>query len=149
MKTDIKRFSKIIKKYHGKRSGLIAVLQDIQNEYSWLPREALKMVSEESCVPLIDVYSVVSFHRAFSLTPRVKHIVSVCLDTACHVRGAQTILDRLKERLEIERGCTTIGGTFTLESVNCLSACAVVPIVVIDGKHHDTSTVKERTHRSI
>ncbi len=123
--------------------GLIAVLQDIQEKYNWLPPDALRLVAEELCVPLIDVYSVASFYRAFSLTPRGKHICTVCLGTACHVRGAQTLLDHLKERLEVEPGFTTIGGTFTLESVNCLGACALAPIVVVDGKYYSKSTVKK------
>lgn len=143
MKTKTDRVANIIKRYKRKKTGLIAVLQDIQEKFNWLPPDALKRVSKELCVPLIDIYSVASFYRAFSLTPRGKHLVTVCLGTACHVRGAQTILDRLQERLEVEPGCTTIGGTFTLESVNCLGACALAPIMVVDGKYHGKVTVKK------
>lgn len=143
MKTKIKGISKIINKYKGKKSGLIAVLQDIQAKYNWLPPDVLKLVSRELCIPLIDIYSVATFYRALSLNPRGKHLVTVCLGTACHVRGAQAVLDRLKERLEVEPGCTTIGGTFTLESVNCLGACALAPIVVVDEKYHGQSTVQK------
>jgi NADH-quinone oxidoreductase E subunit len=143
MKANPKSVSRIIEKYKGNKSALIAVLQDIQEKYNWLPPEALKMVSERLSVPMTDIYSVATFYRAFSLAPRGKHIVTVCLGTACHVRGAQAVLDRLEERLEVEPGCTTVGGTFTLESVNCLGACALAPIVVVDGKYYGQTTVQK------
>lgn len=143
MNINIKKTSKIIRKYHGKRSGLIAVLQDIQEEHNWLPPEALKMVSEELSVSLIDVYSVATFYRAFSLTPRGKHLVTVCLGTACHVRGAPLVLDRVQEQLGISPSCTTKDKQFTLETVNCLGACALAPIVVVDGDYHGQMTTKK------
>jgi NADH-quinone oxidoreductase subunit E len=143
MKADYRSIARIIEKYKGEKSALIAVLQDIQGKYMWLPPEALKMVSERLSVPMTDIYSVATFYRAFSLVPRGKHIVTVCLGTACHVRGAQAVLDRLEERLEVKPGCTTVGGTFTLESVNCLGACALAPIVVVDGKYLGQTTVQK------
>ncbi len=143
MKINTKKITQIIKGYKNKKSGLLAALQDVQEELNWLPPEALKMISKELCIPLIDVYSVASFYRAFSLVPRGKHMFTVCLGTACHVRGAQGILDRFEEKLGIPPGFTTKDGKFTLESVACLGACALAPIVVVDGKYHGKSTVKK------
>jgi NADH-quinone oxidoreductase subunit E len=143
MKSEVREVFKIVKKYQSSRTALIAVLQDIQEKYNWLPPDALKCVSQELDVPLIDVYSVATFYRAFSLTPRGKHLVTVCLGTACHVRGAPGVLDRITERLKIESGCTTPDGQFTLETVNCLGACALAPIVVVDGKYYGKTTVKK------
>ena len=142
MRTNPEQISRIINRYHGEKSALLAVLQDIQEKYQWLPPEALQLVAEKLGVSLIDIYSVATFYRAFSLTPRGKHIATVCLGTACHVRGAPAVLDRLKDRLQIEPGCTTPDGNFTLESVNCLGACALAPIVVVDGKYYGQTTVR-------
>ena len=143
MRTNTKEVIRITDKYHNEKSSLISVLQDVQEKYNWLPPEALRMISERLCIPLIDVYSVATFYRAFSLTPRGKHVVTVCLGTACHVRGAPTVLDRVKNKLKIEPGCTTPDENFTLESVNCLGACALAPIVVVDGKYYGQSTVQK------
>ncbi|HEX7321083.1 MAG TPA: NAD(P)H-dependent oxidoreductase subunit E [bacterium] len=131
----------ILQKYRNRKSALLAVLQDIQEKYNWLPEPVLRMVSEELCVPLIDIYSVATFYRAFSLVPRGRHLCTVCLGTACHVRGAPTVLSRVEDKLGIEAGCTTRDEEFTLETVNCLGACALAPIVVIDGKYHGQTTV--------
>ncbi len=143
MKLNTSKASTIIKRYRKKKSGLLAVLQDIQDAYNWLPPEILSMVSEELSIPLIDVYSVASFYRAFSLTPRGKHLVTVCLGTACHVRGAPAVLDRLRDRLKLEPGCTSKDGNYTLETVACLGACALAPIVVVDGKYYGKATAKK------
>jgi NADH-quinone oxidoreductase subunit E len=143
MKINMQDLTRIVDKYHNEKSSLIAVLQDVQEKYNWLPPEALKLVSEKLCIPIIDVYSVATFYRAFSLTPRGKHVVTVCLGTACHVRGAPTVLDRMTNKLKIEPGCTTPDDNFTLESVNCLGACALAPIVVVDGKYYGQTTVQK------
>lgn len=143
MKYNSKEVNKIVKGYQGKKTKLLAILTDIQAKYNWLPPDAIQLVSEKLCVPIIDVYGVATFYRAFSLSPRGKHLVTVCLGTACHVRGAQAVLDRLKERLKVEPGETTVGGKFTLESVNCLGACALAPIVVVDEKYHSKITVQK------
>ncbi|UCG30560.1 MAG: NADH-quinone oxidoreductase subunit NuoE [candidate division WOR-3 bacterium] len=143
MKINTRELSTIVDKYHNEKSALIAVLQDVQEEYHWLPPEAIQFVSDKLNIPLIDVYGVATFYRAFSLTPRGEHIVTVCLGTACHVRGAPLVKDRLVNLLKIEPGCTTSDGKFTLESVNCLGACALAPIVVVDGNYHGQTTVKK------
>lgn len=126
----------IVAKYGGRRDSLIPMLQDIQLEYNYLPEEAMRALSEQLGLPLIQVYGVATFFRAFSLTPRGEHIVSVCLGTACHVRRAPAVLDELRRRLGIEPGETTDDMKFTLETVNCLGACALGPIVVVDGEYH-------------
>ena len=114
---------------------LIAVLQEIQDRDHYLSEPALRDVSDKLGIPFIDVYSVATFFRAFSLKPRGKHICTVCVGTACHVRGAQSILDKLGDRLGVAPGETTADGSYTLETVNCLGCCAIGPIVVKDGKY--------------
>ena len=133
----------IIKRYDNEKSNLLAILTDIQAEYNWLPPDALRLVADQLHVPLIDVYGVASFYHAFSLTPRGKHIVTVCQGTACHVRGAPTVLNRIQEILDISPGCTTKDDQFTLETVNCLGACALAPIVVVDGNYHGQATTQK------
>jgi NADH-quinone oxidoreductase subunit E len=115
---------------------LISILQDIQSEYHYLPEEALREVAKKLDLPLIQVYGVATFFKAFSLEPQGKHKCSVCLGTACHVRGASSVLDELERRLGIRSGQTTEDMQFTLESVNCLGACALGPVVVVDGEYH-------------
>jgi NADH-quinone oxidoreductase subunit E len=114
---------------------LIAVLQEIQDRDHYLSEAALREVSEKLEIPFIDVYSVATFFRAFSLKPRGRHVCTVCVGTACHVRGAQGILDKLSDRLGVAAGETTADGGYTLETVNCLGCCAIGPIVVKDGRY--------------
>ena len=140
MKTSTKSISKIIDKYQGKKSALLAVLQDLQEKYNWLPPDALKLTSDKLGVPLINVYSVATFYRAFSLTPRGKHIVTVCLGTACHVRGARLLLDQAVGQLGVKPGEVTDDGLFSVEHVNCLGACALGPIVSENGSYYHHMT---------
>lgn len=114
---------------------LIAVLEEIQAKYRYLPREALILVGEGLGLPLSQVYSVATFYNAFSMMPRGRHNVCVCVGTACHVRGAKPVLNRLEELLHIQSGETTPDWNYSLETVNCLGACALGPIVVVDGKY--------------
>ena len=122
--------------HHHERAPLISVLQDINLEFRHLPPEALKYVSQRLGLPLSRVYHVATFYTAFSLTPRGEHTVKVCVGTSCHIRGAQRLLDALEDRLEIKAGETTKDLKFTLETVNCLGACALSPVIVINGKYH-------------
>lgn len=114
---------------------LISVLEEIQARYRYLPREAMILVSEGLGLPLSQVYSVATFYNAFSLQRRGRHGVCVCVGTACHVRGAQPVLTQIEETLHIKPGETTPDWNYSLETVNCLGACALGPIVVVDGKY--------------
>jgi NADH-quinone oxidoreductase subunit E len=125
----------IIDKHSGQRGELIAILEDIQSKYSYLPEAALKAVADQTGRSLVDVYGVATFYRWFSLKPRGKHLCSVCLGTACHVRGGPVIADEFGRELGIRAGENTPDGEFTLETVNCLGACALGPIVVVDGRY--------------
>ena len=124
---------------------LIEVLQDIQQTYNHLPEEALRLVSERLETPLIEVFRVANFYKAFTLQPRGEHLLTVCMGTACHVRGAPKFMDEVLGLLKINPGETTADGKFTVETVNCLGACALGPVVVMDGKYYDhMTTIKLR-----
>lgn len=126
----------ILENYQHDKSMLVSVLQDIQGKYRYLPKEALKMVCEGLLIPLTQVYSVATFFKAFSLQPRGRHLINVCLGTACHVRGADKVLEKIERELKISSGATTEDLNFTLETVNCVGACALGPIVKVDEEYH-------------
>ncbi len=125
----------ILDKYQCHRSQLISILQDIQAEYHYLPRKALEQVAETMEIPLTQVYGVATFFRSFSLVPRGKHTVHICTGTACHVRGAMRVLEEAERELGVTRGNTTKDKNFTLETVNCVGACALGPIALVDGEY--------------
>ncbi|MFC1910523.1 NAD(P)H-dependent oxidoreductase subunit E [Chloroflexota bacterium] len=131
-----KTVNSVLNRYGRNPSLLVSILQDVQEEYRFLPVEALKEVSARLEVPLSRVYSVSTFFKAFSLTPRGKHLINVCMGTACHVRGSVRILGKLERDLGIKAGGTTKDLNFTLETVNCVGACALGPMVVINGRYH-------------
>ena len=140
---DLKDILRILEKHNEDRGGLIAILEEIQAEYGYLPEKSLRIASDKTGRPLVDVYSVATFYRSFSLKPRGRHLVCACLGTACHVRGAPRIVEELKHQLGIKAGETTPDKEFTLETVNCLGACALGPVVVIDG-HYFSKVRKSR-----
>ncbi len=143
---NLEDISKICEKHEDIGGGLIAILEDIQSTYSYLPEEALKKVAVETGRSLVDVYGVATFYRSFSLKPRGKHLISVCVGTACHVRGANNIVKEVERQLGVKAGETTDDKEFTLETVNCLGACALGPVVVVDGHYFPqvkVSTVSE------
>jgi NADH:ubiquinone oxidoreductase subunit E len=140
---DVTNILRILEERNEDRGGLIAILEEIQAEYGYLPEEALRIVSDRSRRSLVDVYGVATFYRSFSLKPRGKHLVCACLGTACHVRGAPRIVEELERQLGIKAGQTTADKQFTLETVNCLGACALGPVVVIDG-HYFSKVNKSR-----
>jgi len=125
----------VLDRYQRDYGLLVSILQDIQAEYNYLPKEALEQVSQGVNVPLSQVYSVATFFKAFSLEPRGRHLINVCLGTACHVRGAVRILETIERELDIKPGKTTEDLKYTLETVNCVGACALGPIVIIDGEY--------------
>jgi NADH:ubiquinone oxidoreductase subunit E len=135
----------IMENNSGNHGGLISLLEDIQNKYGYLPEEALRLVAEKTRRSLVDIYGVATFYKSFSLKPRGKHLISVCLGTACHVRSAPMVAEEFERQLGVHAGETTPDNEFTLETVNCLGACALGPIVVIDGHYFskvDTAKVK-------
>jgi len=136
------KVKKHIQKYSNEKKALISILQDIQEEYNYLPQEALKIVSKTLGVPLIDIIGVATFYRAFSLEPRGKHLITVCLGTACHVRGGPKMLEEFKRKLNIEAGETTKDRRFTLETVACLGCCAIGPVVVVDRNYHAQTSIR-------
>ena len=140
MATTAQSIEEIVRPREGKPSQLIEVLQDLQEAEGYISEEAMCVVSERLGVPLIEVYRVANFYKAFSLSPRGRHLITVCMGTACHVRGAPRMLDEVSGQLGIEPGETTEDGVFTVESVNCLGACALGPVVVLDGAYHDHMT---------
>ena len=131
-----KKVEEIIDAYEGSSDSLISILQDIQAEYRYLPEEAMRLVAEKMTLPLIQIYGVATLFRAFSLEPQGRHVLSVCTGTACHVRGAAAVLDEVQREIGIGPGSTTDDMQFSLETVNCLGACALGPILVVDGKYH-------------
>jgi NADH:ubiquinone oxidoreductase subunit E len=125
---------------------LIEVLQDVQERYGYIPEEAMKVIAEELGVPIMEVYRVASFYKAFSLTPRGKNMLTICMGTACHVRGAKLLPNQVRGQLGVSAGETTEDGQFTVEHVNCLGACALGPLAVLNGTyHHHTTPGKLRT----
>ena len=143
METQELKVKSYITKYNNEKKALISILQDIQEEYNYLPQEALEIVSGTLGIPLIDIIGVATFYRAFSLEPRGKHIITVCTGTACHIRGGPKILDAFEKKLNIEAGNTTEDSQFTLETVACLGCCAIGPVVVVDSNYHAQTTIRE------
>ena len=131
---DNDRIDQIIAKHNSEASSLIQVLLEIQSEHHWLPKEVLNRVSEKLQVPLTQILHIATFYKAFSLVPKGRHQVHVCVGTACHVRGASRILDTLQELTGIKPGETDLELKFSLETVNCVGCCALGPVIEVDGK---------------
>jgi len=119
---------------------VMEALQDIQEEFRYLPEAAMCRVSESLEVPLIEVFRLANFYKAFSLKPRGRHLITVCEGTACHVQGSPRVVEEVLAQLDVEAGETTQDGAFTVETVNCVGACALAPVVIIDGKYYDHVT---------
>ncbi len=139
----IDRVDEIIGKYGGDKGALIQVLLDIQLENHWLIKDALKQVSQGLGIPLTQVYYVATFYKAFSLMPKGRHLVSVCLGTACQVRDAPRLLDKVTDILNIKPGETSLDMQFSLDTMNCLGCCALGPVMVVDGEYYSKPTMKE------
>lgn len=133
---DLSRTDEIVQAYKGERSALIRALQAVQEEYNYLPKEALLRVAEVLDVPLSEVLRVATFYKAFSLTPRGKHLISVCQGTACHVRGGARILSKIESELGTQAGGTTDDLAFSLEVVRCIGCCSMAPALRIGNDTH-------------
>ncbi|MDY7108727.1 MAG: NAD(P)H-dependent oxidoreductase subunit E [Planctomycetota bacterium] len=141
----------ILHQHREDRGGLIAILQDVQRKYSYLPPDVLREIADRTGRSLVDIYGVATFYKSFSLEPRGEHLCSVCMGTACHVRGAPSVAEEFQRRLGIPSGGTTPDRAFTLETVNCLGACALGPVVVVDGhyfSHVNTTKVTDIIERA-
>ncbi len=130
----------LIDSYMEKKEQLISLLQDIQAEFNYIPRDTLVKISQKLEIPLSQVFSVATFFQAFSLKPRGRHVVTVCLGTACHVKGGQRLVDKMERDYHLKPGETTEDEKFTLETVNCLGCCALGPVLVVDGKYNSQVT---------
>jgi NADH-quinone oxidoreductase subunit E len=137
---DLKKVDEIIDKYKAEKSWLIGIFQDIQQEWRYLPREAILRVVERLGIPLTQAYMVATFYKSFSLVPRGEHEIHVCLGTACHLRGGQRLVENFERTLDVKAGGTTPDMKFTLETVNCLGACALAPLVRVDQKNYGKMT---------
>jgi NADH-quinone oxidoreductase subunit E len=131
----------VVNRYGAKPSALIMVLQDIQKHYHYLPVEALKFVADKMSLPIAQIYGVATFYKAFSLKPKGKHHICVCTGTACHVRQAGVIVDNMERSLGIPAGQTTPDGELSFETVNCVGACALGPLVTVDEEYYGNMTV--------
>lgn len=136
----------IVARHHGSLGGTLSILSEVQAKYGYLSEEALRRIAQATGDSLTDIYAVVTFYRAFSLKPRGKHLVSVCLGTACHVRGAPKIAEEFSRLLGIRPGETTQDKEFSLETVNCLGACALGPTVVVDDHYFRHVTTARVAH---
>ena len=136
----LERLDQLIDESGLDESDLIGALQDIQRELNYVPEEAMRLVAEKIDVPLSQVYSIATFYKAFSLVPRGRHLINVCMGTACHVRGGVQILEKLNRDLGIETGGTSDDGRFSLEAVRCLGCCGLAPVIMIDGNFHGKLT---------
>lgn len=143
--TDTHVLDQILDRYDRDPANVISILQDIQAEANWLPEEHLRYVAAQLAIPLSNMMALVTFYKAFSLKPRGKHIISVCLGTACHVRGAERIVGAVERELSIKAGETDEALSWTMETVGCLGACALGPIVVVDGEYHGQMTSVKAT----
>ncbi len=126
----------IINKYHRDAGSLIQILLEVQKEHQWLPKEVLEKISRELDVPLSRIQHIATFYKAFSVVPKGRHEVHVCMGTACHVRGAERVLDRVQDQLGIRPGETDTDLKFGLEIVNCLGCCALGPVMTVDKETH-------------
>ncbi|MBU0639395.1 MAG: NAD(P)H-dependent oxidoreductase subunit E [Planctomycetes bacterium] len=134
---DPARTQTVLERYAaGQSTGLIHALQDIQSEFGYVPCEAVQLLCAHLRVPLSKAFSVATFYKAFSLEPKGEVVIRVCTGTACHIRGAQTIVDEICTALDITPGQTTADHKFTLETVNCVGACAMAPVVSLNGEYH-------------
>lgn len=137
----VKQIKEIINRYRDERTPLMMILSDIQKEYGYIPLDVQELVSEETGIPVAEIYGVVTFYSFFSLNPKGKYVIGVCLGTACDVKGGQQIIDKFSELLGIKPGETTEDGLFTLSALRCIGACSIAPAVNINGKVYPKMTV--------
>ena len=135
-------YKEILEKYDKDKSNLIKILNDVQEKCGYIPQKAQEEISEYLNMPMAEIYGVITFYSRFTLNPKGKYHISVCLGTACYVKGSQKIFDRLKERLKIEEGQTTADGKISIEATRCVGACGLAPVFTINNEVHGKATVK-------
>ncbi len=143
MTKELRKVDRIIAKYHADKNSLIQILLEVQRENRWLPKSVVVRLSQRLGVPINQIYHIATFYKAFSLTPQGRHSLLVCMGTACHVRGAPRLLDRVTDALHIGSGQTSPDQKFSLSTVNCLGCCAMGPVLVVDGEYHGNPSAKE------
>ena len=139
----VAQIKEICSRYTDEKTPLMMILSDIQNEYGYIPLEVQEIVSQETGIPVAEIYGVVTFYSFFSLTPKGKYVIGCCLGTACYVKGAQQVIDKFSEELNIKPGETTDDGMFTLDALRCIGACGIAPAVSINGKVYPKMTVSQ------
>ena len=137
----VQKINEICDRYVQEKTPLMMILSDIQKEYGYIPLEVQELVSERTGISVAEIYGVVTFYSFFSLTPKGKYVIGVCLGTACYVKGAQQILDKFAELIGIKPGETSADGLFTLDALRCIGACGIAPAVTINGKVYPKVTV--------
>lgn len=139
----VKKVHEICDRYEGEKTPLIMILSDIQKEFGYVPMEVQEIVSQRTGISVAEIYGVVTFYSFFSLEPKGKYVIGVCLGTACYVKGAQQIIDQFCEMLGVQPGQTTEDGLFTIDALRCIGACAAAPAVTINGKIYARVNVKD------
>ena len=141
--TAVKQIEEIIARYKDEKTPLMMILSDIQNEYGYIPLEVQELISEKTGISVAEIYGVVTFYSFFSLKPKGKYVIGVCLGTACYVKGSQQVIDKFSEVLNIKPGETTEDGLFTLDALRCIGACGIAPAISINGKVYPKVEVKQ------
>ena len=137
----VKQITEIVERYKNEETPLMMVLEAIQSEYGYIPLEVQELVSSLMNIPVAEIYGVVTFYSFFSLTPKGKYVIGVCLGTACYVKGSQLVMDKFSEILGIKPGETTADGLFTLDALRCIGACGIAPAISINGKVYPKMSV--------
>lgn len=138
-----KQIMEIISRYKDERTPLMMILSDIQKEFGYIPLEVQELVSEQIGIPVAEIYGVVTFYSFFSLNPKGKYVIGVCLGTACYVKGSQQVIDKFSEILKIKAGETSEDGLFTLDALRCIGACGIAPALTINGKVYPKVAVSD------
>ena len=137
-----KELENILEKYTNAKDNLIPILNDVQMKYGYIPQIAQRKISDYLNIPMAEVYGVITFYSRFTLKPKGKYAISVCLGTACFVKGSEKIMERLKQRLHIEEGETTTDGKFSIDATRCVGACGIAPVFTVNGEVYGKATVK-------
>ncbi|MCI9177642.1 MAG: NADH-quinone oxidoreductase subunit NuoE [Clostridia bacterium] len=137
-----KELESILEPYTNSKDNLIPILNEVQVKYGYIPQIAQRKISEYLKIPMAEIYGVITFYSRFTLKPKGKYAISVCLGTACFVKGSEKIMERLKQRLQIEEGETTKDGKFSIDATRCVGACGIAPVFTVNGEVYGKATVK-------